>query len=156
MSARRDQGDLVPTYTAQLSSSASPDVAFAYLAQFDNTAHWDPGVSDAHAETDGPPALGSVYAVTVELGAGPEVLRYAITDYAPPNRVVLEAEGTKFRSRDELTVEPEGTGSLVSYEARRDLKGLMKVGAPFAGRALRTAGDAAVEGLARELARLAG
>ena len=144
----------MPTYTAQLSAAASADVVFAYLAQFDNTVHWDPSVIDAHAEKPGPPALGSVYVVTVQLGSGPEVLRYVITEYDPPHCVVLEAEGSKFRARDEMKVDPEASGSRMTYEARLDFKGLMKIGTPFAGRALQTAGDAAIAGLARELAKL--
>jgi carbon monoxide dehydrogenase subunit G len=144
----------MPSYTAQLSSSASPDVVFAYLAQFDNTVHWDPGVIAAHAETGGLPALGSVYALTLNLGGGPEVLRYHVTAYEPPVRVALEADGSKFRSHDEITVEPDGSGSKITYHAQLDLKGLLKISAPFAGCALRAAGDAAIAGLTRELAGL--
>ena len=59
MSPPRPEESLVPTYTAQLTTPASADQAFAYLAQFDNTQHWDPGVSAARPLSDGPPALGS-------------------------------------------------------------------------------------------------
>lgn len=144
----------MPTYTAQITTSASVDQAFAYLAQFDNTQHWDPGVSSAHALTEGPPALGSRFAVTVELGAGPEELAYEIVEFDSPHRVVLVADGSKFVSHDEISIAASGSGSEVTYQAKLTLKGLMKIGAPFAGRALRTAGDAAVAGLERELARL--
>ena len=101
----------MPTYTAQLTTPASADQAFAYLAQFDNTQHWDPGVSSARPLSDGPPALGSRYAVTVELGGGAEELIYEITEYDPPRRVVLVADGSKFVSHDEITVAPDGDGS---------------------------------------------
>ena len=49
-----------------------------------------------------------------------------------------------------------GQGSEVTYRAELALKGLMKIGASFGGRALRTARDAAITGLGRELARLGG
>jgi len=146
----------VPIYTAHLTTTASVDDAFAYVAQFDNTEHWDPGVSSARALGDGPPALGSRYAVSVELGGGPEELLYEITEYDPPRRVVLVADGSKFVSHDEISVVPDGDGAQVTYRAELTLKGLMKIGAPFAGRALRKAGDAAIAGLTRELARLGG
>jgi hypothetical protein len=145
---------LVPTYTAQLATAASADQAFAYLAQFDNTQHWDPGVSSARPLGDGPPELGSRYAVNVELGGGAEELIYEITEYDPPRRVVLIADGSKFVSHDEISVVSQGDGAQVTYRAELTLKGLMKIGAPFAGRALRKAGDAAIAGLTRELARL--
>ena len=75
----------MPTYTAQLTTTASADEAFAYLAQFDNTQQWDPGVSSAHPVPTATCA-GSRYAVTVELGGGPEELIYEITEYDPPRR----------------------------------------------------------------------
>jgi hypothetical protein len=147
---------LVPTYTAKLVTTASVDQAFAYLAQFDNTVHWDPGVIAAHAVTDGPPARGSRFSVTLQLGGGTEELVYGITAYDPPHRVVLVADGSKFVSHDEISVASAGQGSEVTYRAELALKGLMKIGAPFAGRALRKARDAAIVGLGRELARLGG
>jgi hypothetical protein len=156
MSPPRPEEPLVPTCTAQLTTPASTDQAFAYLAQFDNTQQWDPGVSSARPLGDGPPALGSRYAVTVELGGGAEELIYEITEYDPPRRVVLVADGSKFVSHDEISVAPDAEGSHVTYRAELSLKGLIKIGAPFAGRALRTAGDAAVAGLTRELTRLGG
>ncbi len=146
----------MPTYTAQLNTIASADQAFAYLAQFDNTRHWDPGVQSAHPVTGGPPALGARYALTLLLGGGPEELIYEITEYDPPRRLVLVADGSKFVSHDEISVAPHGNGAQVTYHAGLTLKGLMKVGAPFAGRAMRKAGDAAIVGLARELAGLGG
>jgi carbon monoxide dehydrogenase subunit G len=144
----------VPTYTATLVTSASVDQAFAYLAQFDNTVRWDPGVVSARALGDGPPARGSRFSLTLRLGGGNEDLAYEITEYDPPRRVVLIADGSRFVSHDEISVAASGAGSEVTYRAELALKGLMKIGAPFAGRALRKAGDAAVAGLARELAQL--
>ncbi len=142
----------MPTYTAELTTVASPETAFAYLAQFDNTVHWDPGVTAA-SPVAGPPALGAKFDLTLQLGGGTEVLRYEIVEYDPPHRVVLVADGRRFVSHDEIVVAPAEAGARITYTARLDLKGLMKLGAPFAARALRRAGDAAVAGLGRELAR---
>jgi hypothetical protein len=41
----------VPTYTAKLVTRACVDQAFAYLARFDNTVQWDPGVVSAWSST---------------------------------------------------------------------------------------------------------
>ena len=142
----------MPTYTAALTTVASPEAAFAYLAQFDNTVHWDPGVVAA-SPVAGPPALGAKFDLTLQLGGGTEVLRYEIVEYDPPHRVVLVADGRRFVSHDEIVVAPAEAGARITYTARLDLKGLMKIGAPFVTRALRHAGDAAVSGLGRELSR---
>jgi hypothetical protein len=143
----------VPTYTADVVSAAAPDVVFAYLAQFDNTVHWDPGVTAA-TPVSGPPELGAEFDLTLNLGGGAEVVRYKITEYVPPHRVVLVGDARRFVSNDEISVVPEGPGSRVTYRARLDLKGWTKLGGPFAGRALHKAGEAAIAGLTRELARL--
>ena len=144
----------MPTYTAKLVTRASADQAFAYLARFDNTVQWDPGVVSARALSDGPPARGSRFSLTLRLGGGNEDLAYEITEYDPPRRVALIADGRTFVSHDEISVVASGDGSEVTYRAELALKGLRKLGAPFAGRALRKAGDAAIAGLGRQLAQL--
>ncbi len=138
-------------YIAQITTDRSTDDVFAYLASFDNTRHWDPSVISATAETVGPPAMGSVYELTLQLGRGTETLRYEIVEISAPHRVVLEANGSRFFSRDEIEVDTDATGTIVRYTAELRFKGLWKVAGPFASRALNAAGDAAINGLIREL-----
>jgi hypothetical protein len=44
-------------------------------------------------------------------------LRYEILEYDAPRRVVLEAQRPGFVSRDTITVEAAGNGSVVHYDA---------------------------------------
>lgn len=146
----------MPTYTAKLVTRACVDQAFACLARFDNTVQRDPGVVSARALSDGPPARGSRFSPTLRLGGGNEGLADEITEYDPPRRVVLIADGRTFVSHDEIAVVASGAGAEVNYRAELALKRLMKLWAPFVGRVLRQAGDAALPGLARELAQPGG
>lgn len=146
----------MPTYTAKLVTRASVDQAFAYLARFENTVQWDPGVVSARALSDGPPARGSRFSLMLRLCGDTEDLAYEITEYDPPRRVALIADGRTLVSHDEISVVASGAGSEVTYRAELALKGLMKLAAPFAGRALRKAGDAAIAVLAHELAQFGG
>lgn len=143
----------MPTYTAELTTAASPETAFAYLAQFDNTVHWDPAVTAA-APVAGPPAVGAKFDLTLNLGRGSEVLRYEIVAYEPPDHVAFTGDGRRFVSHDDIEITPAGTGARIRFTVRLDLKGLMRLGSPLAARSLRRAGAAAVDGLARELARI--
>jgi hypothetical protein len=146
-------GGRVPTYTGELTTAASPDVVFAYLAQWDNTVHWDPAVIAA-APVAGPPAVGAQFDLSVQLGRGVEVLRYEIVRYEPSHAVGFVADGRRFVSHDDFEITPTGSGSRVRATVRLQPKGVLRIATPFVGRALRGAGEAALEGLSRELARM--
>ena len=146
----------MPTSTTQLTTTASADHAFAYLARFDDAKHRDPGVASAHAPGYGRPALGARPAGTEELGGGARGLIDMITACEASHRVVPVADGSTFVSHDEIPVAPQGDGARMTSRHRRTLTGLTKIGAPVAGRALRKAGARAIVGLTGELARLGG
>ena len=104
------------SYSTEIRSSLAPAQAFAYMADFANARSWDPSVSDAQQQGEGPVALGTSFAVTTRFAKRSLELTYTIVEFEPPTRVVLEAR-RKFVSRDTITVAPDGTGSLVRYEA---------------------------------------
>ena len=51
-------------------------------------------------------------------------LRYAIVEYDAPRRIVLEAQRPGFVSRDTVTVESAGSGSVVGYDATLAFTGI--------------------------------
>jgi hypothetical protein len=104
------------SYAAEIRSTLPPAQAFAYMADFANARAWDPSVSSAQRQGEGPVALGTAFDVVTRFAKRGLELTYAIVEFEPPTRVVLEAR-KKFVSRDTITVVPDGTGSLVRYEA---------------------------------------
>ncbi len=124
------------------------DEAFAYLSRFSSTAEWDPGVRSARMVTPDPVALGSVFALDAVFMGNTVPLRYEITEFDPPNRVVLAAENASVRSTDAITfsADPSG-GTAVEYDADLALKGLARLAAPIFALAFRRIGDRASDGL---------
>lgn len=134
------------------------DEAFAYLSRFSSAAEWDPGVSSARMVTPDPVALGSVFALDAVFMGNTVPLRYEITEFDPPNRVVLAAENASVRSTDAITFNADSSsgGTVVQYSADLALKGLARLAAPIFALAFRRIGDRASAGLLATLTARAG
>ena len=134
-------------YATQIESRLSQADAFAYMADFANARFWDPSVSEARRETDGPVAAGSTFHL-VSRFAGREVpLLYTLVSYEPSTRVVLEAQKPGFVSRDTITVTAAATGSIVQYDALLELRGARRLFDPVLQRLFTRLGDAATRGM---------
>ena len=70
-------------------------------------------------------------------------LVYEITRLEPPRLVVLEASDASISARDSFSVEPDGEGSVVGYEATLDLRGVRRLLEPATQAAFDRAGRAA-------------
>jgi hypothetical protein len=141
----------MPTYHAELRTPLPPDEVFDYLARFSSVAEWDPSVASASALTPDPVRCGSEFRVVVRtLGRElPFVYRASVFDR--PHVVTLVAERRRLRSEDTITVEPDGEGSAVVYDARLTAKGVARLANPLLALGLRRIGDAAATGLRTKL-----
>ena len=118
-------------YSTTIASKLAPADAFAYMADFSNARFWDPSVSGAARDGDGPIDLGSSFAVVARFAGRDVPLTYAIVAYEPPAKVVLEAR-SGFVSRDTITVEEAaGGGSLVHYDALLAFSGVARLADPL-------------------------
>ena len=134
-------------YTATILSTLQAADAFAYMADFSNARLWDPSVSSAARQGQGPIEVGTTFALVARF-AGREVpLTYAIVKYEPPSLVVLEAQ-RGFVSRDTITVaEAAGGGSTVHYDAVLELRGIGRLLDPLVQLAFKRTGAKAEAGL---------
>jgi hypothetical protein len=90
----------------------------------DNARIWDPSVSQAQRVDDSPIGSGSAFDLVARFAGRDVPLRYTIVEYLPPRQVVLEAQRPGFVSRDTITVEPAGAGSVVHYDATLAFSGV--------------------------------
>lgn len=121
---------------------------FAYTADFANIGEWDPGVASSQRVGDGPVGVGAEYDLEVKFGPRTAPMRYRITEYETPNRVVLIGEGRALTAVDEITFTPDGEGTRIEYIADLDFKGPFSLlERLFEGR-LHDIGTKAVDGLA--------
>jgi hypothetical protein len=142
----------MPRYRVSIPSSAPAHETFAYLAVFDNIRDWDPSVVSARRLDEGDVRLGSTFEVVVRVGSRELPLRYEVVRFEQDAVIALEAQARWFRSYDVITVE----GATASYDALLELKRAAKLASPLMGRSFRAIGDAAADGLRRELGALRG
>jgi carbon monoxide dehydrogenase subunit G len=131
--------------------------AFAFVADFANAQHWDPGVATSETIGSAPTGLGSRYVLGVRLGGRVAPMEYRITAFDAPNRVVLSGEGSNVTAVDDIRFAPSasGSGTHIDYTADIALGGLMRLAQPFLGRAFDKLARNAVEGMQRTLDQLA-
>ncbi len=135
-------------------TSAAPDVAFAYLADFENAAQWDSGtVSCRRVSGEGGP--GTVYR-NVSRFAGREVeLDYLVETRQAPTFVIVGQNSTT-TSHDTIEVHPQGSGSVVVYTAVFTFRGVARFLGPVMVPLLNRLGDRTADQLRRCLDALPG
>ena len=135
----------------QIETPLAPEAVFAYVADFANAMHWDPGVAASARIDDGPVGVGSRYRLDVHLGRRVAPMEYRISTFEPPHRVVLVGEGSGVSAVDEIRFEPAGTGTRIDYSADIRLGGALRLVQPLLGRAFARLGHDALAGMQRTL-----
>ncbi|MFT7650245.1 MAG: carbon monoxide dehydrogenase subunit G [Candidatus Poriferisodalaceae bacterium] len=138
-------------YVVHVRSPKPADEAFAYMADLSNFAEWDPGVEHAEQVQGDGPGPNTAFDVTVKGIGGSLTLRYDVTDYDPPEKVVAKAQSRLLTSLDTITVRGDGDGSVVTYDAELKLNGLLGLADPLLGLSFNRIGDRAATGLVRAL-----
>jgi hypothetical protein len=135
-----------------------PAVAFAYVADFSNTRHWDPQIDTAAQREPGPIGVGTSFAVELRIGIGSIIVPmvYTITEHEAPSRVVLETSGWWYRGRDDVTLRTGSDGATeVEWDATFALRGPFVVLEPLLAVGFRRTAAKAVAGLRAALGSLA-
>ncbi len=138
-------------YERELLVEGDPGEVFAYLADFSNTAEWDPGIVEARRLTEPPTAVGSRFEVVALFRGNRQQFVYEVTELDEGRRIGLRGEGGKAVSEDVLTVTGGPDGTRVGYRADLRLKGPYRIAEPFLGRTFTRMGDDALDGLAARL-----
>lgn len=141
-------------YKATVTSPASCEAVFDYLADFRSAAEWDPGVRKARLCRGEPGRPGAEFEITSRFLGRDVLLIYRTVEVDRPRRVLLVAESSSVVSRDEITVaELADGGTAVTYAADLRLRGLLRVLDPVLGILFTRIGVNARDGLATKLAR---
>ena len=138
-------------YVTTVKSAMTPQEAFAYMADLGNFVEWDPGVKAVRQVEGSGGGPDAVFDVTV-VAPGPDLtLRYVTEEHDAPHNLLVVARSSVFTSIDRITVEPDGTGSLVTYDADLRLNGVLRVGDLGLRLVFGQIGDRAAAGLRRVL-----
>lgn len=125
--------------------------AFAFIADFANSQHWDPGVDTSERIDEGPVGLGARYRLGVRMRGRVAPMEYRITTFEAPRRVVLTGEGSGVSAVDEIRFEPTDTGTRIDYTADIRLGGWMRLIQPLVGGAFEKLAKDALGGMQRAL-----
>lgn len=138
----------MPTITRTITTQVAVEDAFAYLADFSNASEWDPGTASSEPRGTGEPDIGSVYDLVVTFGSRTMAMTYEIVSIERNKIVVLEGDGSTTRAIDTITFSPTADdGTVVTYSAEIQLKGLLRLVEPFLGSKFKELGDNAERGL---------
>jgi hypothetical protein len=143
----------MPHYSAVIRSVSDPASTFAYLSRFDRAVEWDPGVAEAEMLTAEPVGRGSRFRLVARFLGRSVPLEYEIVEFRSPERLVLNAETNLISSTDTITFDPDGSGTVVAYDALLEGKGLARLADPLLAIAFRRIGDRAVAGLRTRLSQ---
>lgn len=141
-------------YAETIDTTVSGETAFAYLAELENFAKWDPGVRSSVRVAGDAPSLGAAYDVTVNGLGRPMVLRYHIVTFDPPNRLVIDARTRTLRSVDTITVRARDGGATVTYEATLQFRGVLRFASFALARGFKGIASRAGAGLREAFARM--
>jgi carbon monoxide dehydrogenase subunit G len=128
-----------------------PGEVFDYLADFENTAEWDPGVVEATKTSSGAVGLGSTFDLIADFRGRKVPVSYEVTVYDPPTRVVIVGKNKQFTGTDDIGVSPDGDGTRVSWNANFEMEGIAKLFAPFLGGVFERLSQDAMDGLVETL-----
>ena len=113
---------------------------------------WDPTAVSAE-QPPGASAQGAEFRVVVRFAGAENEFVYRTLEFVRPTKLVLRAESSTVVSLDTITIEPRPSGCAVTYDAKLDPKGAMKLAGPVLGLLFKRLGDNAKAGLERELNR---
>lgn len=143
-------------YKTTVASPATAEEVFDYLADFANTAEWDPSVRSGELLSGTPGTTGAVYRLQFGFPGLSMPLDYRIVEAEAPSegregRVEVLAKTADFTSYDVITVAPSDGGCEVTYDADLALQGIRRPFDPFLQAAFAVIGSLARGGLENAL-----
>ncbi len=133
--------------TGIVETSIPREEVFDRLADFRSVARWDPSVRRVRRLDRGELGRGSRFRVELSFLGRPQALTYEIVQFDRPERLVLEARGSGFRSLDTLVFESCGAGTRLTYDAQILFEGWARLVDLPAHLAFQVVGRSALEGL---------
>jgi len=135
----------------QISTPLALDETFAFVADFANAMHWDPGVVTSERLDEGPLRVGARYRLGIRMRGRIAPMEYRVSVLDPRRRVVLLGEGSGVSAVDDIRFEQAGDGTRIDYTADIRLSGIARLVQPLLGGAFAKVARDALEGMQRAL-----
>lgn len=129
------------TVSRKFNVSPPPRVVVDYLKDFANAEKWDPGTRSCERVGTGPVAEGSYWHNVSKLFGVTAEHTFKLEELSD-HKVVFIGENKSSTAVDTITVEADGAGSVITYEAELEMYGAAKLLNPVMKRAFeKRAGD---------------
>lgn len=102
---------------------APPEAVFAYLADLDNVADWQGGVTSARRTSDGPMGIGSTAIVIRELMGQRLEAPLTVNAYEPPRRIGIGSEVSGVKAQATLDLSPAEDGRATDLAFAMEIRG---------------------------------
>lgn len=134
------------TVSRTFTVSAPLDRVHAYLKDFANTVHWDPGTVQCVRTDQGPLQTGAQWVNTSTFMGRTAVLNYTL-DVLEPQRLIFHGVNEKARSEDDISLEPEAdaASTRLTYRAQLTFSGVLRVASPLLRKPFERVADQVVE-----------
>lgn len=104
---------------------APPAEVFAYLADLDNIAEWQSGVTSARKTSDGEMRVGATAVVSRELMGQRLEAPLTVTDFEPPRRLAIGSEVSGVKAHATLDLSPAEGGAATDLAFAMEIRGSM-------------------------------
>ncbi|HET9416662.1 MAG TPA: SRPBCC family protein [Candidatus Limnocylindria bacterium] len=102
---------------------APPDEVFAYLADLDNVAEWQGGVTDARRTSEGPMGIGSTAIVVRNLMGQRLEAPLMVNEFDPPRRLGIGSEVSGVKAQAVLTLAPADEAHATDLAFSMEIRG---------------------------------
>ena len=115
-------------YNASVRIARPPKAVWNVIGDYTKTPQWLPKIKEA---TQSPGTFGR--GTKVKVVRGKMTINFTVEESTPPERVVMSIVQGKVTGTTSFILKPDGDGTLVDHTLQLNLKGLMKIFAPFIG-----------------------
>jgi carbon monoxide dehydrogenase subunit G len=116
----------MPTVARSFTVTAHPPRVIDYLKDFGNTEEWDPGTQTCIRRGDGEIGEGASWHNVSKIFGVTAELTYTLEELTE-STLVFVGESKSSTSTDTITVEPDDSGSRLTYRADLEMKGAAKI-----------------------------
>jgi uncharacterized protein YndB with AHSA1/START domain len=114
------------SWSASVQIAKPPEAVWNVIGDYGKTPEWLPKIKAA-TQSPGPFGPGTKVSVT----RGPMTINFTVEEASPPNQVKMSIVQGKVTGTTTFVLKPEAGGTLVEHTLDLQLKGFMKIVAPF-------------------------
>lgn len=124
---------------------------FDYIADFSTIEQWDHTVVSSQKTSGGVIELGSNFDIFLKFGLSTTLMKYSITEYESPTRVVLTGQGNGYTAVDTVTLSQSKDFVSVRWQAEIIFEGALAKLAPTMQSRIVSSAKKTIYGLAQAL-----